>query len=209
MFADRHRGKAETGRRKRPVRAAVLASICVLVAMAAAALLSGQYQVRPVLSGSMRPGLPIGGLVVTQRVPTSSLQIRDVIVFHPPGRPDELVVHRIVAMESGPDGPVVKTQGDANSAPDPWRITLHGPNVYRAAFSVPLLGYVSVWMHSPTGRRVLIAVGLLLVVAAAIGRPRRFRRPAPDLEREEQPASAEVTAATAVVLPGADMAAGR
>jgi signal peptidase I len=160
-------------------RVALLVAATMLFAVvvaAAAAVLSGTYQVRPVLSGSMRPGLPVGGAVVTHRVPVTSLHQRDVIVFHPPDHPRELVVHRIVAISSGPDGPVVQTQGDANDAPDPWRLTLHGDAVYQAQFSLPLVGYASVWMHSPTGRRSLLVVGLLLVAAAVFGRRLPWRK---------------------------------
>jgi signal peptidase len=153
-----------------------LTTLLVVVLAGAAAVLSGAYQVRPVLSGSMRPGLPVGGAVVTHRVPVTSLHQRDVIVFHPPDRPRELVVHRIVAIDSGAAGTVVQTQGDANDAPDPWRLTLHGDTVYRAQLSVPFLGYASVWMHSPTGRRVLLVLGLLLVGGAAFGRQPGWRK---------------------------------
>jgi signal peptidase len=185
-----------------------VALACVLVGLigaVAATIFSGQYQVHPVLSGSMRPGLPIGGLVVTKRVPTSSLHIRDVIVFHRPDHPDELVVHRIVTMTPGPAGPVVKTQGDANDTPDPWKATMSGPTAYRAVFSLPLLGYPAVWMHSPMGRRVLLTVGLLLVAGAAFGRPSRFRRKAPEMD--EQAPVVDLTDANALSPADADLAA--
>lgn len=206
MSAEKRHRNGRTRVPKRAVLAAALACVIVGLIAAGAFVISGQYQVRPVLSGSMRPGLPIGGVVVTKRVPTSSLQIRDVIVFHRPDKPDELVVHRIVSMTPGPAGPVVRTQGDANDTPDPWRATMRGSTAYRADFSLPLLGYPSVWMHSPSGRRVLIAVGLLLVAGAVLGRPRRFRRTAPEID---EPLVVDLTTATAEAPSDADMAASR
>jgi signal peptidase I len=140
-----------------------------LFALGAAAVISGDYQMRPVLSGSMRPGLPVGGIVITERVPTSTLQVRDVVVFHRPGEPGEFVVHRIIALTPSAAGPIVQTQGDANTAPDPWKVSLHGATAYRAVFSVPLIGYVAVWAHGPAGRDALMVVGLLLIVGAATG----------------------------------------
>ena len=206
MSAENRRRHVRAG--KRSVLAAVVACIVVgLIGAIAAAVMSGQYQVRPVLSGSMRPGLPIGGVVVTKRVPTSSLQIRDVIVFHRPDQPDELIVHRIVSITPGLAGPVVQTQGDANDAPDPWRATMNGPTAYRAVFSLPLLGYPAVWMHSPTGRRVLLAVGLLLVAGAALRRPKRFRRPAAEVDAQSP--VADIPAAPEAAAPETNVPTGR
>src|SRR5664279_3761103 len=59
---------------------------------------SGQWHATPVLSGSMRPGLQPGDVVITRRVPVSSLQVRDVIVFHPPNEGGRQTVHRIVKL---------------------------------------------------------------------------------------------------------------
>lgn len=163
----RHRSRR--GRVRRGVNGVLLAVLVAAVGLGAFAVLSGRYQVRPVLSGSMRPGLPVGGVVITQRVPIDSLQVRDVVVFHRPDQPDELVVHRIISLTPGPSGPVIRTQGDANDAVDPWRATLHGDTAYRAVFSLPLIGYAAVWAHSPTGRATFMLAGLLLVVIAATG----------------------------------------
>ena len=52
--------------------------------VAAVALVRGTWMVTPVLSGSMRPGLSVGGVVVSERVPVASLHVRDVIIFRDP-----------------------------------------------------------------------------------------------------------------------------
>ncbi len=57
---------------------------------AGAAVFSGAYQVRPVLSSSMTPKLPLGGVVITQRVPVTVVHAGDVIVFHDPYTPAKL-----------------------------------------------------------------------------------------------------------------------
>lgn len=158
---------ARPRRVRRLVRIVLVAVVLVLVAIGSVAVLSGRYQVRPVLSGSMRPGLPVGGVVVTKRVPISSLRVRDVVVFHRPDQPQELVVHRIISITHGANGVVVQTQGDANNARDPWKVTLRGTTAYRAVFSVPLVGYAAVWVHNPNGRRTLLLIGLLLLAGTA------------------------------------------
>ena len=139
-----------------------------LVGFGVVAVATGRYQIRPVLSGSMEPGIPTGGIVITERIPISALHVRDVIVIHPPNRPDELVVHRITALTQSAAGVVAQTQGDANTAADPWQATLQGTDAYRAVGALPLIGYASVWAHGATGRAVLIALGLLLVLFAVV-----------------------------------------
>jgi signal peptidase I len=174
---------------RRWIRNALLLGLLAVVGLCAFAVLSGAYQVRPILSGSMRPGLPVGGVVITKRVPVSSLHVRDVVVLHRPDKPDELVVHRIISMTPGPNGVVVQTQGDANDVKDPWTVTLKGTTAYRAVYTLPLVGYAAVWVHNPTGRRVLFALGgLLLVGVAASGIIRarhRSREPQPDHDATE------------------------
>ena len=161
---------------RRWVDIALLVAFIAFVAAGLAAIASGRYQVRPVLSGSMQPGLPIGGVVITERVPVSGLQVRDVVVFHRPGQPTELVVHRIISLTPGPSGPIIQTQGDANTVPDPWKVSLRGPTAYRAVFSLPLLGYGAAWAHGPNGRVTLMSIGLLLVAGAAAGSLVQLRR---------------------------------
>src|SRR5450631_4725897 len=126
----------------------------------------------------MVPLLPVGGVVVTERVPMSTVRAGDVVVFHRPDQPQELMVHRIVALTPGPTGPIVQTKGDAERLADPWKVSLRGPTAYRAVFSVPLVGYVAVWAHSPTGRDTLTLVGLLLIMGAAAGSVIHLRRSA-------------------------------
>jgi signal peptidase I len=194
------RRRAQSRSAWRRLDGVLIVVVLALGALAGAAVISGQYQVRPVLSGSMRPGLPVGGIVVTERVPMSAVQVRDVVVFHQPDHPEELVVHRIISLTPGASGPAVQTQGDANTAPDPWTVTLRGATAYRAAFSVPLVGYVAVWAHGATVSRLLVGVGLLLVAGAAAGALLHWRRsargttrradaPAPDAPAPPPPAA--------------------
>ncbi len=128
---------------------------------------TGGWQIRPILSGSMRPGFPIGGVVVTERVPLSSLQVGDVAVFHPPNDPGITYVHRVISLAHTPSGIVVQTKGDDNLYPDPWKLHPRGRFAYVARFTLPLLGYPAVWVHSPAGRSdLLLVAGLFLVVLA-------------------------------------------
>jgi signal peptidase I len=153
----------------RVVAGAVLAALIAAFALLAIGVGTGNWQVQPVLSGSMRPGFPVGGVVVAQRVPVSSLQVRDVILFHPPGEPDRTYVHRIISLERDGGAEVIRTQGDANRFPDSWTLHLVGRWAYVARFTVPLLGYAAVWDHSSSGHEdLLLAGGTLVALCGAV-----------------------------------------
>ncbi len=112
-----------------------------------------------VTSGSMRPTVSPGDVAVTEVVPVSSLKAGDIIVFFPPGRVAEPVMHRIVSLDDG----VIKTRGDANSVDDPWQITLSGATAYRMVAVVPFIGWLG-----ELQRPALIVAGSLLLLAIGI-----------------------------------------
>ena len=148
------------------------AVLLLLVVGLGAEVTSGRWSIHPVLSGSMRPGFPVGGIVITEREPLSRLQLRDVIVTHPPGEPHFDLIHRVISIASRTnDSVTAQTMGDANPAPDPFQVVVHGPWMYQVKYSLPLLGYPALWAHSPGGRRIFLAVaiGLLLVAALRSG----------------------------------------
>jgi signal peptidase I len=162
----------------------VVASVLVLVILAAAAfaaiaLVRGTWMVTPVLSGSMRPGLAVGGVVISERVPVNDLAVRDVMVFQRPADPSEQVVHRIVSLKKSSSGQLlIRTQGDANTVRDPWTLTPRGDYAYRVRWSIPLLGYVAVAFENHRGISLLVAGVVLLVLAVSmVFSPRRRQGP--------------------------------
>lgn len=138
------------------------------LAFAGYQVLSGQWHATPVLSGSMRPALQPGDVVVTQRVPISDLQIRDVVVFHPPNEAERQTVHRIVKLAVKNGTTSITTWGDANQVVDPVVSSLSGTTAYRMVRVVPLLGYPAVWLQSGGRGLLVIALGVILLIAAAV-----------------------------------------
>lgn len=180
----RRRPDTVAGRVRTGIWSVIVVVILAAVGFAVFSVLSGAWMVTPILSGSMRPGLPVGGVAVSERVPASSLAVRDVIIFKNPLNPDETMVHRIVHLTVNSSGqPVVKTQGDANSIADPWTATLHGKDVYVVQFSLPVLGYPAVYTNHGVDLMVGGVIILLVVVGTVLTRERRAtgRRPQPDL----------------------------
>jgi signal peptidase I len=179
--------------RSKPARVAkvirtVIAYILLLAVLGAAgiaafSLVQGSWMVTPVLSGSMRPGLSVGGVVVSERVTVDSLHVRDVIIFRDPFKSSEQIVHRIVKITKGPGGKLLfNTQGDANNVRDPWTLSIEGDSIYRARWSVPLVGYVAIAYQNHRGF-FLLGAGILLILIALLtlfearqGRQRRHSR---------------------------------
>lgn len=142
-------------------------AFCAL-AMAGYQTATGQWHATPVLSGSMRPGLQPGDVVVTHRVPITDLHVRDVIVFHPANEGARLTVHRIVKLTMKNGTTSVTTRGDANSINDPTSTSLSGTTAYRVSRVVPLLGYPAVWLQNGSRGGFAILLGVLLLIGAAI-----------------------------------------
>ena len=161
---------------------------------------TGRWHATPVLSGSMRPGLQPGDLVVTQRVAINNLHVRDVIVFHPPNEGDRQTVHRIVKLKVKNGTTVITTRGDANTVNDPAVTTLTGATAYRVARVVPLVGYPAVWLAGGHHGLLAIGLGLLLLIVAAVVLLRP-EGPPHDLPLDEQDDDREDVGKVAVPTP--------
>jgi len=106
-----------------------------------------------VLTGSMEPEFSAGDVIVVTAA--DEYVERDIIVFQS-GK--KAVVHRIV----GFDGDMVITQGDANNIADEpiEKSVIKG----KVRFSVPLLGYIVLFLKRPLGTMLVIAAAAFLFV---------------------------------------------
>ncbi len=147
---------------------AALIVVLGLVGFAALNLQNGHWQLTPVLSGSMRPGFSVGGVVVSERVPVTKLADRDVIVFQDPNKPSEQVVHRIINLRRQGPTYLINTQGDANSVRDPWTMTFKGKEACEVRWSVPLIGYAAVWSQDNRGLLLCVAGVVLFAIAGSV-----------------------------------------
>ena len=130
-----------------------------------------------VSSGSMIPTLNIGDLIVIQGGlngseikagyynPNNSSEGGDIIVFHKPGNPSELIVHRVVRKYY--DEKLKKwffiTKGDNNRSEDPWNPVPEDCVLGKVIFKVPYLGSVALFMQSTAGK-VLLAVIIVITI---------------------------------------------
>jgi signal peptidase len=127
---------------------------------------TGRYRVLTVLSGSMRPELAVGSMVVVTPEPASSVRPGQVITFERPLPDHEVVTHRVMKVEHEHGNPVVITRGDANNGDDPWRAELVGRTAWRARAVVPGAGHVLELIRSKRASRVAMMIVPILLAAA-------------------------------------------
>ncbi|MEP7193827.1 MAG: signal peptidase I [Actinomycetota bacterium] len=201
------RTRANRGRRHRKIRK-VLSSLWLTVAFATLALAgyqvaSGNWHATPVLSGSMRPGLQPGDVVVTHQVPISDLHVRDVIVFLPPDEGDQLTVHRIVDLSVSGGTTSIMTWGDANPVADPAISSLRGSTAYLVVRVIPLVGYPAVWLQNGQRGLMVIGLGVILLIAALVTvfRPDKIEEPPRSAGPAERPTSTMAAETSSGPLP--------
>ncbi len=136
-----------------------------LVALAALAFVAiavgprtGRYQTATVLTGSMRPHMPEGSIVVITPLAPRDARVGDVITYHIPVEDHRVVTHRVVEVLEGGERSVVRTQGDANDAPDPWVARMEGGPLWKVRAAFPGAGYAVHALRQPLAQRVSVLV---------------------------------------------------
>lgn len=178
-----HRHRARPGVLARAVGWSVIVGVGAVVAAAVLVPRLGGGTPYVILTGSMRPGLEPGSLVVTRPVAPGAIGLGSVITYQRESGESAVVTHRVVAQGVSAAGePVVRTRGDANPVVDPgWirPVQVRGERWY----DVPYLGYVTTLLPSSArdGLQVLVIAGLLLYAAFMLtaGLRLRFRAAAP------------------------------
>jgi signal peptidase I len=146
----------------------LLVVACVaLLTIVVAGSVTGAWRLLPVRTGSMTPHAPQGSVVVVHPMPASRLHTGQVIVFRAPVAGHPLVVHRVYELTAEPGGPVVRTKGDANAGPDPWRFRIRGPVVWQGGMVIPELGNALFLLETPHAR--VVALGAVVALLTAMG----------------------------------------
>lgn len=158
--------------------AATIIMVAALLALAAlgTAILMG---LKPgvVKTGSMKPNYPPGALILVKPTPANQLKLGQVITFTDPDDAARgLVTHRIVKIEYEQGVPIFTTQGDANPAPDTWRLRL-ASDAGLMTYSVPEVGRLSFLVRTKQGYLLLLGIPVLLLSLIAL---LRIWAPRPD-----------------------------
>jgi signal peptidase len=125
------------------------------------------FQILRVMSGSMEPKIKVGSIVFVQKVKPEILKENDVITYASLEDSSILITHRLTAIEEKEGRTVFKTQGDANSSKDIAEVS---PSQIKGKviFSLPFLGYLSVWIRKPLGFGLLVILPALLIIISEI-----------------------------------------
>jgi signal peptidase len=136
-----------------------------------------------IVSGSMEPAIPVGSVVYDKAVPVAELAVGDVITFMPPPEYGikSPVTHRIYEISAAPPllsihaaaGRMLRTKGDANEDPDPWRMLLNQTDQDRVEHHLPYVGYVYMWLNRRWVQLLVIGLPALVItilVARALWR---------------------------------------
>jgi len=115
-----------------------------------------------VLTQSMEPILPPGTLIVDQPVTASDVHLGDVVTYQiASGKPD-VITHRVVRIAMSSTGEETFTfKGDNNAFADAKPV-IPAQIKGRVVYSVPWIGFVSLWMNGPA-RAVVVPIGACLL----------------------------------------------
>lgn len=112
-----------------------------------------------VISGSMEPEIPVGSIVCSQKVEFADLKENDIISYQVSS--DTIVTHRIVSIDN--EKKQVITKGDANNVNDANPVP--SSNIIgKVVFSLPLIGYISIYMQSMLGIVIICAIVFILIL---------------------------------------------
>lgn len=159
-----------------PLAVFVVAVVLPVTTFAVVTWLIG-WQLQPVLSASMEPTYPVGSLVVVGPIQPSEVEPGMAITFDDPAAPGRLVTHRVTERLPG-DAPLFRTQGDANTTPDPFPVTARAVRG-QVLWHVPMLGHAVDALRWPRGFLLLV---VLPGIALAVGEIRAWRRRAAALD---------------------------
>jgi signal peptidase len=115
-----------------------------------------------VVSGSMEPEIQTGSVLFTYKASPESISVGDTITFR---NGDGFTTHEVISKNNSNGEIAFRTQGIANTSPDPWEVTedeIKGKKL----ISIPLLGYFIVWAGTTEGLIFLILFpGTLLLLS--------------------------------------------
>lgn len=117
------------------------------------------YDMFAVISGSMEPNIHVGSIVYTKPTDFKDLKVNDVIGYKLSA--DTMVTHRIVSIDE--KNKTVVTKGDANEVEDSAPVA-QDSIVGKVVLSLPLLGYLSIYIKTPLGIAIICAIVAILIL---------------------------------------------
>ena len=119
------------------------------------------FQVYTVLSGSMEPQYHTGSTIYVKETDPATLQEEDVITYRLTD--STVATHRIIEVKNEKGTLSFVTKGDANDVADASPVS-PAQIIGTPVFTVPYLGYLSVFLQTRSGRFASIGAGLFLLL---------------------------------------------
>jgi signal peptidase I len=138
------------------------------IGLVVAVTIPAAFGMRPmtVLTGSMRPTIQPGDMVVDERISPSQVRVGDIVTFQEP-HGTRTITHRVRDITISEGQAHVTTRGDANDTVEKWQVPVTG-NVGRVVYQVPKIGYPVTWSHTQTGRLALVSIPALILAVWAM-----------------------------------------
>ncbi len=139
-----------------------------------------------ILTGSMRPDLPPGTLVVVKPAAADDIEVGNVVTYQLKSGEPTVVTHRVLGISFAGDGTrTFTTQGDANNAPDADKV-LPAQIKGKVWYAVPHLGRVNNLIDNAQRHAISVVIigGLLAYAAYMFVTSGRERRTAKQKEEE-------------------------
>ena len=121
-----------------------------------------------VLSGSMEPNYHVGSLIYVKQVDPGDLKVDDPITYVIDG--GTVVTHRIIEVirnNNDPSSLSFRTKGDNNETPDGDPVSANNV-IGKPVFTVPLIGYIAVFVQNPPGSYFVIGILAALLILAFV-----------------------------------------
>jgi signal peptidase I len=156
---------------RRAVRALVTVALCaavVALGTAVGAELIG-YRLMVVRSGSMRPAIMVGDIVVSEAARASSVRPGEIVTFRDPALGGVTVTHRVMSVRADGDTYRFVTKGDANTGTERWSIARNG-TLGRKVLTIPAVGKLIFFLRSRFALLAALLVGAAWMMAIGLRR---------------------------------------
>lgn len=111
------------------------------------------YKLMAVLSGSMRPQLEPGDLILTRPKDVQKIQKGDIVTYQT--NQGTFVTHRITYIDKKSGELMFKTKGDANNVEDEG-VVLQNRLIGSMVLRIPYGGYIAKFIRTPLGLFILV-----------------------------------------------------
>lgn len=122
------------------------------------------YSTMSVLTGSMRPYLEPGDLIIDKEVDAEEIKVGDVVTFKVGS---SIVTHRVVEVLNDGGKLLFRTRGDANNTDD-GGLTESRNIIGKVVLEVPYGGYIARFIRSPIGLVLIIGIPVIIMLGGEL-----------------------------------------